>query len=261
MRGESVVPLTNIIPMDNSSGSNSNGNGLEKTSLNLYSQLPETIHKNAGIDLETISAISTDPQTFIPDFVGNAVVEGYEGDKVYSEKVKHKIFQLDNPAKDRTAAVKEQSKRRKRANKSKVLTAKEKRELHVYDIPLEARKYELFLPLNALWKGYMQEIFGSCSPTAFTQKLLKADFHGAIITVTRSKCPTYIGATGIVAQETENVFKIITLNNSLRVIPKVNNVFSIAIKNSVFTLHGNQFRYRSSQRSTKKFKSKPTIDL
>lgn len=43
-------------------------------------------------------------------------------------------------------------------------------------------RYELFLPLNTLWKGYMSEIFGSTTPTAFTQKLLKADLHGAVIT-------------------------------------------------------------------------------
>ncbi len=45
------------------------------------------------------------------------------------------------------------------------------------------------------------------------------------------------------------------------VIPKINSVFTIHIRNSVFTLHGNQFRYRASQRSAKKFKSRPTIDL
>ncbi|KAF9952120.1 RNase P/RNase MRP complex subunit, partial [Mortierella alpina] len=77
----------------------------------------------------------------------------------------------------------------------------------------------------------------------------------------RSKCPTYVGTSGIVAQETENVFKIITPTNALRVIPKINSVFTIHIRNSVFTLHGNQFRYRASQRSAKKFKSRPTIDL
>jgi len=34
--------------------------------------------------------------------------------------------------------------------------------------------------------------------------------------VVRSKCPTYVGASGIVAQETENVFKIITPSNALQ---------------------------------------------
>ncbi|KAI8594878.1 Rof/RNase P-like protein, partial [Dissophora ornata] len=157
--------------------------------------------------------------------------------------------------------VKEKQARRKRANKSKALTAKEKKALDVYSIPKETRKYELFVPLHELWKGYMEELFGSSNPMAFTQKLLKADFHGALITVARSKCPTYVGSSGIVAQETENVFKIITPSNALKVIPKANNVFTLQVRNSVFTIHGNQFRYRAAQRSSKKFKAKPSTDL
>jgi hypothetical protein len=47
---------------------------------------------------------------------------------------------------------------------------------------LASRKYELFEPLHQLWKGYVEELFGSSNPLAFTQKLLKADFHGALIT-------------------------------------------------------------------------------
>ncbi|KAG0018977.1 RNase P/RNase MRP complex subunit, partial [Entomortierella chlamydospora] len=206
------------------------------------------------------SSLTGDTQSFVNKYVEDAVVEGFEADKVYSTKVKNKVFMLDNPAKDQTEA-KEKQKSRRRANKSKALTAKEKRALNVYDIPIESRKYELFLPLHELWKGYMEELFRSTNPVAFTQKLLKADFHGALITVSRSKCPTYVGTSGIVAQETENVFKIITPSNALLVIPKVNNVFTLHIRGSVFTVHGNQFRYRAAQRSAKKFKSKPTIDL
>ncbi|KAF9929053.1 RNase P/RNase MRP complex subunit [Linnemannia zychae] len=202
-------------------------------------------------------------ETFIQGYVESSVVDRSEADKAFSTKVKNKIFNLDNPSKD-VSDAKDARRRRKRANKAKVLTAKEKRQFHVYDIPLDSRKYELFEPLHNLWKEYVEELFGNSNPLTFTQKLLKADFHGAIITgivVARSKCPTYIGISGIVAQETENVFKIITPTNALRVVPKVNNVFTIHIKNSIFTLHGNQFRYRASQRSAKKFKSRPTIDL
>lgn len=45
------------------------------------------------------------------------------------------------------------------------------------------------------------------------------------------------------------------------VIPKANNVFTVQIRQSVFTVHGNHFCFRASQRSNKKFKPKPTIDL
>ncbi|KAF9116957.1 RNase P/RNase MRP complex subunit [Mortierella sp. AM989] len=194
---------------------------LDRAELGLYNRLPESIQKSGGRDGET-----GDGQTFVTKYVEDAVMEGFEADKVYSTKVKNKVFMLDNPAKDQTE-VKVKQKNRRRANKSKALTAKEKRALNVYSIPIESRKYELFLPLHELWKGYMEELFGSTNPVAFTQKLLKADFHGALITV----------------------------------IPKVNNVFTIHIRGSVFTIHGNQFRYRASQRSSKKFKSKPTVDL
>ncbi|KAG0208834.1 RNase P/RNase MRP complex subunit [Mortierella sp. GBA30] len=234
----------------------------DRVDLSLYSRLPTETQNTAGLEGTAADVLSAnvDGQSFVPRYVQDAVVQEFEADKVYNTKVKNKVFMLDNPAKDSTAA-RDERKRRRRANKAKALTAKEKRTLHVYDIPLESRKYELFLPLHELWKGYVEELFGSANPVAFTQKLLKADFHGAIITVARSKCPTYIGASGIVAQETENVFKIITPSNALRVVPKINSVFTIHIRESVFTLHGNQFRYRASQRSAKKFKSKPTIDL
>ncbi|KAF9178198.1 RNase P/RNase MRP complex subunit [Haplosporangium sp. Z 767] len=275
----------------------------DRTDLSLYSRLPENMHSGARLGQDTSkgdSPAGTDSHSYVQQYVQNAVLDELDAQKAYTTKVKNKIILLDNPSKTSTDSKKQQ-KRRRRTNKAKVLTAKEKRALDVYDIPLESRKYQLFLPLHELWKGYIEEIFGTCNPVAFTQKLLKADFHGANITgkdpfnassldttkglilnstfistfistfltsswnswcsVARSKCPTYVGASGIVAQETENVFKIITPSNALRVIPKINNVFTIHIRDSVFTLHGNQFRYKPSQRSAKKFKSKPTIDL
>ncbi|GJJ72131.1 ribonuclease P protein subunit POP4 [Entomortierella parvispora] len=238
----------------------------DRADLSLYSRLSEDIHKTAGIEDNARSNLGDaakrqQAQSFVPKYVGDAVVEGYDGGSVYGSKVKNKVFSLDNPPKESSAETKEKQKKRKRNNKSKALTAKEKRTLGVYDIPVNARKYTLFQPLHDLWKGYIDELYGSSSPTNFSQKLLKADFHGAIITVIRSKCPTYVGVSGIVAQETENVFKIITVNDALRVVPKVNSVFTVHIRNSIFTIHGNQFRYRASMRSTKKFKSRPTIDL
>ena len=46
-------------------------------------------------------------------------------------------------------------------------------------------------------------------------RLLKADFHGAIMTVVRSTIPTTIGVRGILLQETYRSFKIITEANKL----------------------------------------------
>lgn len=45
------------------------------------------------------------------------------------------------------------------------------------------------------------------------------------------------------------------------VIPKANSVFTFELEGFVFTIHGNHFRYRSSERSARRFKPKPTVDL
>jgi ribonuclease P protein subunit POP4 len=58
------------------------------------------------------------------------------------------------------------------------LTAREKRELKIYDIPKEAQRYDLFLPLAKLWQGYAARL--ASQGANFEQKLIKADLHGAM---------------------------------------------------------------------------------
>ncbi|XP_023253052.1 ribonuclease P protein subunit p29 isoform X3 [Seriola lalandi dorsalis] len=99
------------------------------------------------------------------------------------------------------------------------------------------------------------------SPQFVQQKLLKADFHGAIITVVRSKCPSYVGTTGILIQEFKHVFKIITEEDRLKVIPKKSSVFAVEINGFVSHIYGSRFEQRASERSAKKFKVRGTIDL
>jgi hypothetical protein len=52
--------------------------------------------------------------------------------------------------------------------------------IHIY--LLNFFRYELFVPLHELWLQYIEELYGKSSPNIFGQKLLKADFHGAILT-------------------------------------------------------------------------------
>lgn len=81
--------------------------------------------------------------------------------------------------------VKEQDKKelaKKLKNKKDgKLTAREKRQLKVYDIPKKAHQYKLFEPLSQLWQGYMSKLLSQGSAN-FEQKLIKADFHGATMT-------------------------------------------------------------------------------
>ncbi|KAJ2916065.1 hypothetical protein MD484_g4326, partial [Candolleomyces efflorescens] len=47
-------------------------------------------------------------------------------------------------------------------------------------------------------------------------KLLKADFHGCILTVKQSKNACLVGLTGILIHETENGFKIVTRESKVK---------------------------------------------
>lgn len=154
---------------------------------------------------------------------------------------------------------------RRSSKKARGLNARQKRAMKVFQIPAEQQRYELFLPLHELWKQYVVELCGglkqTCSPQFVQQKLLKADFHGSIITVVRSRCPSYVGTTGILVQEFKHVFKIITKEDKLKVIPKRNSVFSVEINGFVSYIYGSRFEQRSSERSARKFKVRGTIDL
>ena len=50
----------------------------------------------------------------------------------------------------------------------------------------------------------------------FTLHIMRADYHGAKISVPESKCSTLVGIEGIVIVETKNIFRIISENNRIR---------------------------------------------
>lgn len=168
----------------------------------------------------------------------------------------------------RKAVVLEYFTRRKQKEKkkrSRGLSARQRRSLRLFDIRPEQQRYKLFLPLHELWKQYIRDLCNGLKPDTQPQmiqaKLLKADLHGAIISVSKSKCPSYVGVTGILLQETKHVFKIITKEDRLKVIPKLNCVFTVETDGFISYIYGSKFQLRSSERSAKKFKAKGTTDL
>ncbi|XP_066184022.1 ribonuclease P protein subunit p29 isoform X2 [Sylvia atricapilla] len=156
-------------------------------------------------------------------------------------------------------------KTKQKRKKTKGFTAKQRRELRLFEIEPEQQRYAIFLPLHELWKQYIRDLCHGLKPDAqphmIQGKLLKADLHGAIVTVTKSKCPSYVGITGIILQEFKHVFKIITKEDKLKVVPKLNNVFSLELDGFISYIYGSKFLLRASERSAKKFKLKGTIDL
>ncbi|CAG8506229.1 98_t:CDS:2 [Ambispora leptoticha] len=228
----------------------------------LYSPLPNYINKS---DQQSTSSSPLSNKDFIKTFVTDAVASrAKDPERVYSGKIKDKSsLLLDNPPKASRETREKRELKRRAIIKGKSMTAKEKRQLKIYELPKEACKYEYFEQLNALWMGYMEELWGppGSKESALAPKLLKADFHGAKLTVTKSKCPSYIGVSGICIQETENTFILITRKNICKRIPKAKSIFTFELRDAQFLIHGDQFAYRASARASKKFKNKPTVDI
>ncbi|KAM6504435.1 RNase P subunit p29-like protein [Amanita muscaria] len=123
-------------------------------------------------------------------------------------------------------------------------------------------------------------------------KLVKADLHGSIITVYQTKNTSAWGLSGIVILDTTNALTIVTKQDKVKIVPKQNSVFTLCVPlhqmptpspkdqhegSSVsqntnlltvldlphieFKLYGNEFRFRSADRASRKFKHKETIEL
>ncbi|KAM4614062.1 ribonuclease P protein subunit p29 [Discoglossus pictus] len=216
----------------------------------IYQQLPPKDAAQVGLQVQQ------DPKkadSFVKAFLKRSMPKLHK--KTVEEHLERKAVVLEH----------NYQKKKKKRNKSKGLTAKEKREMRIFQIKPEQQRYELFLPLHDLWKQYIRDVCNGLRPNTQPQmiqnKLLKADLHGAEIMVTKSKCQSFVGLTGIVLQETKYVFKIITKEDKLKVVPKLNCVFSLETDGFISHIYGSKFQMRSSERSAKKFKGKGSIDL
>ena len=153
-------------------------------------------------------------------------------DTIFEEKVLQKSLFLrptspDPTSQDARARRRVQRLRKaehiKRRQKPKPLSAKEKRFSGIYDISKEHQKYVIYEPLHRMWVEYMWEVLGieeGKRPYITAQgagsKLVSADYHGAELTVVKSRCVGMVGLKGIVVKDTKFTFQLITKKNELR---------------------------------------------
>ncbi|KAG9005810.1 hypothetical protein FRB94_003880 [Tulasnella sp. JGI-2019a] len=237
----------------------------------------------------------------------------------YAKHVQGKRLMLDNPIMESRHAKAKALKKERRSlleerKKAGVVGRNEAKRKGFWKLDKSAAKYYLFLPIHHLWLAYMAELFNLPEasegkvdqgklPSVPTMhgKLVKADFHGAIITVKETKNTATTGLSGIIVHETENTFKIVTKEDEVKVIPKRNTIFTFrvpvysltlpgtlsrqpgqsaassdsatdisglslaspldSVPSLEFDLYGNQFCFRSADRATKKFKHKETVEF
>ncbi|KAH8099486.1 RNase P subunit p29-like protein [Cristinia sonorae] len=249
---------------------------------------------------------------FTPKYVKDNVTRSSDPALLYASRVQGRQLLLGNPPREsRAKKERDLKKARKSSSKVGVVGGREAKTKSIWK--LTTTKFDAFLPLHQLWLDYMSELLGlSCAPSSpdvpvndsvmpstagMHSKLVKADMHGAILTVHQSKNPCLIGLSGIVLHETENSFKIVTKADKLKLIPKPHSIFVLAVplfstisqereETAVassststqtldssqvkivhnmprieFDLHGNQFCFRSADRASRKFKHKESIEL
>lgn len=188
----------------------------------------------------------------------------------YESKLEHKSLLLEpTSALVDTRAIKaaKEQKRREAKRKPRPMSVREERASGLNIIPREARQYSIYIPLNTLWSGYMNDILSGGGSEA---KLLKADYHGAILTVLKSSCPSFVFLTGIVIKETRHTFVICTKQDVIKTIPKRGMVFGFQVElkqagrldsTMKWEVYGEHFGYRAAERVGKKFKGKSTVDF
>ncbi|KAL0581441.1 RNase P/RNase MRP complex subunit [Marasmius crinis-equi] len=204
---------------------------------------------------------------FIPTFVQSSATQASDPAEIYASRIHGRKILLENPVRESRSRKEQEEKRQRRAahrqkKKSGVISRREAKEKGVWKLDESQAKFHLFLPLHQLWMGYMSELLGlpragSSSNRAPTlkdvpgsagmhAKLVKADFHGSIITgppyihvylysslrntiVRQSKCPSLIGISGIVIHESENAIRVVTRANKVKLIPKQNSIFAFSV--------------------------------
>lgn len=183
-----------------------------------------------------------------------------------------------NEVKKSTSRAKQIAREKKIKEKSTLLEYLRSNELTLLE---SLPQYTKFLPMyEELWVGYMKELLGIPNVIKDTKKLTingstaliklsMADYNGSILRVTNSVNKNMIGLQGIVIWDSQKNFIMVTkgdLIDEIKCIPKKGTTFNfeIPLNNEEalqYTILGDRFKYRSSDRAGRKFKSRRCDDM
>ncbi|KDQ58956.1 hypothetical protein JAAARDRAFT_175593 [Jaapia argillacea MUCL 33604] len=272
--------------------------------VNPYSEFPTL--KNPRVRFT-----SADP--FVPTYVQSNFTNVADPRSAYASRIKGRQILLERSVREGKAKVDQEEKRKSKRERKEKKAGASGVEKGMWKLAEEQTRFDLFLPLHHLWCGYMSELLGLSPPpstppspqtpipnsSAMHAKLVKADFHGSILTVRQNKNPCIVGLSGIVILESENAFRVVTKDDKVKLIPKQNSIFTFSvplhstitdpktipspndptrtdvnpksflgptstvldIPHLEFELYGNQFCFRAAERAGRKFKHKETIEL
>uniref|UniRef100_N1QT67 Ribonuclease P protein subunit p29 n=1 Tax=Aegilops tauschii TaxID=37682 RepID=N1QT67_AEGTA len=152
-------------------------------------------------------------------------------------------------------------------NDQKHMSLKQHKKCGSFDLHDKFRRFDLYKPMNEMWKEYMRELTKSIPKKQLSENLLSADLHGALIIVAQCKAVSYEGVSGIMIRDTAETFGIISEDNRFRdlmgllskkltlkpaVVPKAGSVFVLQADCWKVTLIGDKLspkeKLKESQR-------------
>ena len=198
--------------------------------------------------------------------------------RIFTDKIQHKPLHLQPSATSDKRALRRHIRLHKQRyhrwhQKPQPLSAKEKRDLKIYDLKREEVRYEVYKGLNELWNGYMLEILGFMrdgKPVEGWEKrevgvaaqgslLASADFHGAEMEVVKCKDVGKVGFKGVVVRDTKFMFTFVMPGDKVRMVMKKGAVFRYEVRlmdgrKVVLEANGDALEFRPVDRAGRKFK-------
>lgn len=183
--------------------------------MSIYSSKPSLISSD---DLQPY--VRTDRNDFISTLVHSLVQTDSTKQTNLIESLRHQQQILGVNSKDIHVFAK--NRRKHLSRKGNKLLSKTIRKVRHDAHQLRSKSpiktdYQNYLFMNRLWNEYITELCKDVQTDENRlQRLITADYHGAIIRVVKSKNSSLVGKEGIVIQETKNVFVIVEKSRQKR---------------------------------------------
>ncbi|KAK4533661.1 hypothetical protein CCYA_CCYA18G4543 [Cyanidiococcus yangmingshanensis] len=229
--------------------------------------LPSRITGKRGGEIGRVAS-TTQLNAFVAEALGSS--------EAVSSRLQDRVLLLGNPSKrtrsGESVLSKKKGRRRVRSGrkqKCRPLTSRERRRLGLYRLPRHI-PYAEVQPLTHLWQQYAQSLIpidrlDRLRPherESVIDRILRMDLHGACIVVQQCPAPERVGIEGVVLQETEQTFRVVTRESRLRVLPKASTVFMARVSDTLsLVIRGDALLMRSAERSVRKPKRKPQMLL
>jgi ribonuclease P protein subunit POP4 len=235
---------------------------------NIYEEITALASGNQASSVNQIEERDRFVDKFLTDYLNPEKVR--EKDSL-REKIKFKHHQLETASKQirKELKAKESENKKNQSRKKPIINCQMKKSLGLFKLDLKSKlNFTEYEKMNELWKQYAYSSLMTCLPEqvnpsfALSEEsvlncLKQLDYHGCILTVTKSKVKNHIGLSGIVLQEKKNSFFMLTKENSIKLIPKQGTLFEFELFQAIkFTLVGSNMCCKPELRSTKHAKIK-----